>query len=327
MTWTMLELANLLLIGASAVLLLLTVTARPVKPESFMGFHLITIPLALAMTLALAVGVAAAWQSTVLPAWPLYAALPAYLVTLVALPFECFGGRAARRAKLLVVIMIAGTALAMNGALLNPNLQLAGGITILTVAGTAYAIVGYLLLGRKLRRFFLVRANRGVPDDFQVQQGKWQREQWLRLPPDADLPQLLQFTRSFDSEVKAQCLARIRDLPERDNILLALLPTQHAEDALHYITNEYPGKRLPIAAGIAEALDTEHAQWVRLIQKKQHPDTSKRPIMQLLECGTAVMLDGGDVKPQMQRWQQLLAGIDSMAGLAKEMQRYIKKAR
>lgn len=323
----MLELANLLLIGASAVLLLLTVTARPVKPESFMGFHVITIPLALAMTLALAVGVAAAWQSTVLPAWPLYAALPAYLVTLVVLPYECFSRHGALRAKLLVVIMIAGTALAMNGALLNPRLQLAGGITILGLAGTAYAILGYSWLGRKLRRFFLVRANRGVPDDFQVQLGKQQRERWLQLPRDADLPQLLQFTRSYDPEVKAQCLARIRDLPERDSLLLALLPTQHAEDALHYITHEYPTKRHPIAAGIAQALDTEHAQWVRLIQAKQHPDSSKRPIMHLLECGTAVMMDGGDVKAQMQRWQQLLAGIESMAGLAKEMQRYIKKAR
>jgi|JI10StandDraft_1071094.scaffolds.fasta_scaffold46023_2 hypothetical protein len=323
----MLAFANLLLIGASAVLLLIAATARPIKPEGFMGFHLITIPVALVMTLGLALGISSTWQVPGLPAWTLYASLPAYLLALTAMPFACFDRRGRYRAKGALVAAVVGTALCVNGAMLHPHAQLAGGITVLAIAAITYAFLAYSGLWPKLRRLVIGRARRRLPSDFEVQQGQWQREQWLRLPRDADLVQLLQFTRAFDAEVQSQCLARIRDLPERDRELVALLATEHAPDALHYITHHYPGSRGPIAAGVAGALDAEHAVWMRWIKANKRPEDIRRPLMNLLDCGTAVLLDGGAVKESMQRWQQLLAGTDSMADLAREIQRYLKKAR
>ncbi len=323
----MLVLANLLLLCAAIVLLPLVATARPTRGESMMGFHRITIPIALAMTVALALGLSTEWQSQALPAWPLYAGLPAYLIAVAASPFACFASRGRRLAKLIVLSIVLGTALALNGAMLAPNAQLAGGITVLAVEVFAYAAMAYGWLGPKLRRLFRVRANRGVPSESELKQGQWQREQWQLLPPDANLLQLLQFARSFDPEVKAQCLLRIRDLPQRDSLLLALLLTPDAADATYYIVHLYPDSRATLAEGMAQILDAEHAEWLRLIKTTKRPNDIKRPIMDLLECGTAIMMDGGSVKAQMQRWQQLLSGIEPMAGLAREMKRYLKKAR
>lgn len=325
----MLILANLLLLPVGTLLVLMAARARPVKPESFMGFHLVTIPLALAMTLALGLGFAAAGAPLPewLPGWLPWLSLPGYLVALVVLPFACCERKGARFAKTAVFAAVFGAAGVVDGHLLAPFAAWLGHTLVAAVALGAYGMLGTWWVMAQRRRAAAIAADRDSTDSWRAGQAKWQREQWQQVPADAELWRLLQFTRAFDDEVKAQSLARIAALPDLDAATSALLGGEQASEALYFVAHQYPRSRAPLAPALAALLDRECARWEKKLRGPADARSWQGNVANFLESGVAVLKAGGDVVAPLRRWHRMLASVPDYAGVARELDRYLREVK
>ncbi len=322
----MLMLANLLLLLAGVALLLVVVPARPTRGENMMGFHLVVIPIALGMTLALALGIAVAWPAEPVSGWWLGLALPGHLVGLVVLIFACYDRRGAHLAKLAALATGLGAAATIDGHMIAPTVQFVGGGIVAAVGAITYGSLLWWGVVPRLRRFVARRASSGQLDDFQLGLAQQDRERWQRVGADASLEQLLAYTRSYAADVKEQSIARIAAWPELDTAMAVLLRSKGAEHALFFITHQYPHNRAGLGAAMSDLLDREGAQWEKRARAAARPDFRLDNIMDRLDGGIAVLRDGGAVGASLRRWQQLLASLPHYDKLAREIGKYLRRA-
>lgn len=322
----MLMLANLFLLLAGVALLLMVVPARPTRGENMMGLHLVVVPIALGMTLGLALGIAAAWPAEPVSGWWLGLALPGYLVGLVATIFGSYSRRGGRLAKLASIAAGLGAMATANGHLIAPPIQFVGGGIVATVGTITYGSLLWWGVVPRLRRFVARRASRGQLDSFQLGQAQWQRERWQLVAADAGLLQMLEFTRSFDADVKAQCLARIAAMPDLDAAMAALLAGDSAEEALHFLAHQYPHSRAALAPAVAALLDRECAHWQKRARAAADPQFRLGNVMNHLESGVAVLRDGGEVGDSLRRWHTFLARLPHYRDLARQLDKHLRRA-
>lgn len=322
MTW----IADLLLLLAGAPLVLFALSARsPQRPENFTGAHLITGPMAIGMALAWALHLIAAplpstWANVLLAlAWP------GFVVTLTMLPLAAHGRGRAWTAKLGCVLAAVSIIVLGHGAALHPAMPRLGaaGIGFFGLGGTLLLAQPWLRpLWHKLR---LSRATGpDEPSSFDAKQSAWQREQWQQLPADAGVPALLAHTRSLAPDVRQACLARLAARDDLTTAVAALLEGSDPESVLHYLAHDYPKPRAPLAAATAAMLAGVRTRWVTRLRK----DRDKRPwtgeVVPALECGIAVLREGGDVRAELETWQRELATMPPLADLAKELARQLR---
>lgn len=322
MTW----IADLLLLLAGAPLVLFALSARsPQRPENFTGAHVITGPMAIGMALAWALHLFAAPLPSTLANVLLALTWPGYVVALTLLPLAAHGRRRAWAAKLACVFAAAAILLLGHGAALHPMAPWTGavGIALLGLGGTLLVAQPWLRrLRHTLGRF--VPSGPRAPSAFDAGQSAWQREQWQQLPPDADVPALLAHTRSLAPDVRQACLARLAARDDLATAVTALLEGSEPEGVLHYLAHDYPRPRAPLAAATAAMLARVRAKWIGRLRKDRDPRPWTGEVVPALECGIAVLRDGGDVRAELDAWQRELATLPPLADLAKELARLLR---
>lgn len=305
------------LLALSGALLLLIAFDRRRGPEGPVGAHLVTGPLAIAQIVALAIGVH--WQVEApfgTPLWPIYLGLPGILVALTAWPIQAMEVRHRWPCRLGVIAAVTGGALAVQGAQLAPAFQLLGNGLVLATGLAGYAMLLGLYLHNLRQRVAVAEHDRAAQDDFRTRQAAWQFDEWQKLPASAELWQLIQFAGAFHPEVAAQCHARIAALPDLDTQMDALLRTDWAPHAMRYIEEHYPRSRAPLATALAPFLDRECKRWGEHLRGAEQPRNWAGNLISLLGCAAAVQADGGDLRPQIQRWHGMLAKIRGLEALA-----------
>ena len=308
--------ATLLLALSGALSLLLAFEKRR-GPEGPVGAHLITGPLAIAQALAAAIGIANQDLAPFgLPTWPLYLCLPGAIVALTILPFLAMERRWRTLARTGLVAAIAGSALAILGPLLAPWATLLGNSLVLLTGLSGYATLLAWRLRTLQQRVDAVVSEQRSQDEFRTRQAAWQLGEWQKVPPNAELWQLIQFACALHPEVAQQCHDRIAALPELDDKMTALLRTDWAPHALRYVQRHYPRSRAPLAAALGPFLAAECQRWAEHLRTAPEPQNWAGNLQSLLDCAAAVIADGGDLREPMRRWHTMLRQVRRLDGLA-----------
>ena len=257
--------ADVLLVLGCLPMLLLTFTAKRSGPEGPVGAHMITGPLALLQAAALAIAFGnAAWAELGLASGWLYLILPGHIVASTALPILAIEARWRRPVRAAIAAVVAGCVLTTN-AHTFPAGAAALGITGLALvgvhAGIGYAMLFALWVQVERNRMRAAQAEVVQQSEFVTKQAEWQRGEWAKLPANAELWQLIQFTHAFAPEVKAQCLERIANLSELEKEVQAMLGTGWAEHSLRYLADHYPLRFGPLAAAFQALLVEQCERW------------------------------------------------------------------
>jgi hypothetical protein len=313
-------LANVLLVASGAVLLLLAFSATRSNPEGPVGAHLVTLPLALGQVGAVAFAVAGgAVVNLGVPAAWLYGALPGQLIALTALPILALEPRNGARSRAAVVLAVLGTALLVDGHSLapeSPALQRVGAILVVGVAAIGYGMLVALLVQEQRNAINGARASVARQSEFEARQAEWQLGEWRKVPADAPLWRLVQFTHAFHPDVKRECHARIAALADLDGAMTETLSTGWAEEALGYIRDHYPGSRAALAPALEKLLDAECKRWRATLDGATMPGSYFGNLMKFVEVATKVQADGGDMRVAMGRWAEMLQGRRGLEPLA-----------
>lgn len=313
--------ANLLLLAAGGLMLVIVLADRRTGPEGPVGAHMITGPLALGQVLAVAIGLwagtmtATGWLATAV-GW----SLPGYFVALTVLPILGLSQRWRRLAVPGVLAAIAGCALVVDGAAWRPELPFVGGALVLAAGAVGYGMLFSLWLENANNRARAAAAEVDRDDKFRREQSAWQLGEWQKLPADAALWQLIQFVHALHPEVQAQCHARIAALPDLDAKMAALLRTGWAEHALQYVANDYPHSRRALAPALAPFLDAECPKWEQQLRDAPLPETWAANLDKYVECMRAVIADGGDLQAQAARWRTMLRSVRGLSPLARQLE-------
>lgn len=307
----MLIVANLLLVVTGFLFVLLTLSSKRTGPEGPVGFHMVTAPLALGQAIGLALAIGSGALSPLGPVAPQYLALPGLAVGLTVLPFGAFDRRHRLPVRFAAVAAVAGPLLAANA---SGAVQIAGGVLALLPALFGYGLLLVLFVRAQKRQIARAQAEVSRQSEFESSQAAWQRGEWAKLPANAELWQLIQFTHSFDPEVKAQCHQRIAALPDLPAAMQELLGTGWAEHALSYLRDFYPQSRAPLAPALSAFLVKEADRWRSSLQGT-NPGSWYANLLTYVQVAELCAKDGGDVREGMRAWAAMLQGQRGLESL------------
>jgi hypothetical protein len=314
--------ANLLLVISGALLLLLVASPKRSNPEGPVGAHLITLPLALGQAGAVAFAVASgAVVDLGVPAAWLYGPLPGQLVALTVLPVLALEPRNGARSRVAVAFAVLGAALLVDGHTLapgTPELQRIGAVLVVGVAAIGYGMLVALFVQQQRNAIASARADVARQSSFEASQAEWQLGEWRKVPADAPLWRLVQFTHAFHPDVKRECLTRIAALPDLDAAMTDTLATGWAEEALAYIRDHYPRSRAALAPALGRLLEAECDRWRGTLDGATIPGSYFGNLMKFVEVASKVQEDGGDLRTTMGRWAELLQGRRGLEPLANQ---------
>lgn len=319
--------ASLLFVPGGALLALLTFPQKRWGPEGPVGAHMITAPLALAVTVAFALGgLAGGLAQMGVPGWPTVAALPGTFVALVLLPLITSARRQVPWAQLGVAAALLGTAIVLWAPAAGAPRALActGLGLVAAVAAAGYGMLLVFWVSTVNARVRAVADAREREAEFRSSQSQWQRDEWAKLPPNPELWQLIQFVGGFDDDLRRECHARIAALPDLEARMAALLGTGWAEHALRYLADVYPRSTAPLAAPLAALLLAECERWRSTLDHQGEPASWWANLAKFVEAAERVARDGGDVQRPMRAWAELLRGrrgLESLQQRAEQLAR------
>ena len=311
--------ADVLLLLGCLPMLLLTFTARRSGPEGPVGAHMITGPLALLQAAALAIAFGNdAWAELGIARGWLYLILPGYIVASTALPILAIEARWRSPVRAAIAAVVVGCVLTAN-AHTFPAAAAALGITGLVLvgvhAGIGYAMLLALWVQVERNRMRAAQAEVVQQSEFVTKQAAWQRGEWAKLPANAELWQLIQFSHAFAPEVKAQCLERIANLPELEKEVQALLGTGWAEHSLRYLEDHYPLRFGPLAAAFQALLVEQCERWEVTLRDDRNAGTWYHNLAHYFTIAERIAADGGDVREGMRQWGERLRGKRGLESL------------
>lgn len=318
-------LALILFALGAALAAMMTFASGRGGPEGPVGAHMITAPIALLQAAGLGVGVACGlFAPSGIPAWAIWTSLPGYIVAMTVLPILAWDRSHRNLARLGMALVCGGGCFVFGAGLAEPPrgvVVLIGAVPLLltAVAGYTMLLALWLQAERNAIRASTHEAERMT--EFARSQAKYQREEWAKLGPDAELWQLIQFCHSFDPDVERECRARIAALPNLPKAMQDLLATGWAEHALPCLCDAYPVS----AADLAPALATFYLQaaekWETSL-KGTEPGSWYANLLRYVEAAERVARDGGDMQRPMARWLTVLngkRGLESLARRAKAL--------
>jgi len=313
----MLVLANVLLLLAGGLGLLLVLSLRRSGPEGPVGAHMVTAPLALGQAAAVACGLAGGSVAGMgALATVVGVALPGYVVAMTIVPIAALSERWRVPVRLATVAVVAGAALVIHGNEVGPLAAWSGAAALAAMGAGGYGVLLAWWVQVERNRARAAQAEVGRMDEFRASQSAWELGEWQKLPADAELWQLIQFAHAHHPEVRAQCQARMRALPDLDRRMDELLRTGWAEHALHYVAVDYPHSRASLAAALAPFLDAECDKWAAHLRDAAMPHTWSVNLAKYVDCMRAVLADGGDLHAQAARWRTMLRSIRGLGPLA-----------
>lgn len=321
----MLTFADLLCALAGVLLLGMSLTGRKTRGENLVGAHLVVGPIAIAFVLGSVLMQVASPLPTTVANVVLGILWPGVIVGTTFLPLVPYGSTRAATAKGAMVLVAGAPFLLGHGGRVHPALPWIGAGVMAMVS----LIPTWWVVGHRIRRRLaplLHPRRRKQPSAWERNQADWQRGEWQKVPADASVQMLLGHARSLAPDVREACHARLAAHPDLEQDLAAALLGEQRGNALWYLTGHYPRSRTVFAAPIRELLATLRATWPARMRDDPHPHPWTGDLIPALDCATAVLLAGGDVRGELQAWQQELASMPKFARLAKQIARWLKKA-
>lgn len=288
---------------------------------------MVTAPLALLQAAGLVVAHwAGVFGPSGLPGWVLWLLLPGYLVAMTLVPILPWDARHRLLGQTAMAAVLCGGVLLVVGARAAAGqgwLLRAGLLPLLVVALSGYGVLAAWWWQSQSQAIAAATAEAARQDAFRCEQAAFQRGEWQKLAPDAPLWRLIQFCHAFDPDVRAQCRARIASYPGLEAAMAAVLDSDWAEHALPVIRDAYPGS----TAGLAPALQPfylRQAEAWREQLRGTNPASWYGNLVHYVDVAERVVRDGGDLRPALMPWRQLLDGQRGLESLAARIAALVK---
>lgn len=303
----------------------LALPGKPTRGENLIGAHLYTAPLALAFTIGALCVLLGAPLPHPAASWVLGLSLPGLLPAMTLLPLAAHGHRHALLAKAAVLLVVLAPFALGHGGNLHAALPwLGAGVLVLVAAAGLWGVFGSWLRRRLAR--WTAGLRRRAPSAFEVEQGDWQRRQWLAVPPVASVEVLLGHARALAPDVRTACQQRLLAHPDLEAGLAAALRGPEPGAALWYLRHCYPRAKAPFAAPLVELLAGMRRTWPERLRADSHPRPWTGDLLPALECAVAVLREGGEVRDELLAWQGELAALPPFAELAQDLERELARA-
>ncbi len=219
-------------------------------------------------------------------------------------------------------LLLAGGLIAINGAFLPARhvtvwvaRGLLGGGGII---GWGLAIVGFSTYMKESQAKWEVKQREIQEQDEQNRQEEIAR--FEKIGEDASLVILLQYMFSQNAGIRQSARKKITDFPDLDDCLIELLNGK-SEDVIDYIGKVYeaPPKKLETAFG---AMLERKLESLSFIQHEAYPGNRESNLTVYFQGARKIQQAGGDLRPQLQLWYDLLLkckGLESLAATVKAL--------
>ncbi len=140
------------------------------------------------------------------------------------------------------------------------------------------------------------------------------------LPADAPLASLLRLTWSRNAKVKALARQRVAQGAGLDDAPNDLLVAGN-EDVIHYVSFVYEKPSAKLAKGWAAMLERQRKAW-DVLQYDEHAGKWEPNLSAYFEGAEKLQRAGGDLKPQLRSWYELLSkskGLGNVAAFVKTL--------
>jgi hypothetical protein len=135
--------------------------------------------------------------------------------------------------------------------------------------------------------------------------------EYRALPPDVPLIRLLDMSFLENETVQREVRARIANWPQRDQAIAAVLSDGTIEYpqlacTLSYIAWVHPAPPASLAPAFAVAMDRSYPYWDSIVRNSSYPSKSEPEISTVIAAAERIRQAGGDLRPQLANWHQLL---------------------
>jgi hypothetical protein len=140
------------------------------------------------------------------------------------------------------------------------------------------------------------------------------------LPADAPLGAVLPFAWGRSATVRAEALERISHWPELDDALIQLLDNKDSW-AISYVALIYDKPPAKLAPAWGRMLEYQLSAW-NVLQYEEYAAKREPELRPMFDGARKISAAGGDLKPQLRPWYELLRkskGLDGLASSVKTM--------
>lgn len=134
------------------------------------------------------------------------------------------------------------------------------------------------------------------------------------LPADASLAQLLPYIWTRNRVAAMECQARIASRPGLDDQLIKLLDAK-SNDAISYVSLQYGAPPARLAPAWARMLERELKSNSGLVHD-EHAGTRELDLWPYFAGAEKIQKAGGDLRPQLRAWHEVLKNCKGLGGLA-----------
>ena len=148
------------------------------------------------------------------------------------------------------------------------------------------------------------------------------------LPADTPLTAFFHFEFSDNPAVEKEARERIANWPNLDDELIKILsnetmPLPHMSWAISYIANLYPAPPARLAPAYAHVLERAYQYWESTMKYDEYAAKSEPEVRMFMRGAAKIQQAGGDLRPQLQAWYDLVKPARGLGGLAAYIKRVI----
>ncbi len=151
---------------------------------------------------------------------------------------------------------------------------------------------------------------------FQEERAAQDLAKFRALPDDTPLPDLLEFIYSWSDAVQNESRAKVAARPRLEDELIEGLTAPWSDSAVLYIGNVAPKASARMAPGMAIVLEQQLEVWRSTFEYDPYAGKWEPNVSRYIEAADKVQIAGGDLKPQVQAWYDLVRKAKGMEGLS-----------
>ena len=144
--------------------------------------------------------------------------------------------------------------------------------------------------------------------------------EYRALPADAPLGAVLRFIWGRSETVRAEARERVSHWPELDDELIQLLDNKDSW-AISYVASVYEKPPAKLAPAWGRMLEYQLSAY-NVIQYEQYAANREPELRTFFDGARKIQAAGGDLRPQLRPWYELLhksKGLDGLAASVKTM--------
>jgi hypothetical protein len=325
--------AALVLFAISTTLTLpFVLSRRSLGPEGPVGVHMVTGPIALLQVAAIALLIAdGGWDFFRHSAVVYGISLVGYFAAMTLLPIAALPPQRNRTYAQGATLVTLAAGLAAAAVAIPEDspvaLRAATGAVLALPALGGWGILVALVVQSQVNTVRRAAADAERLDTFEREQAAFDAGEWAKLPPDAELWQLIPYTHSRNENVRRECRERIAARPDLEADMIELLGTGWAEHALAYLRDAYPLPRAPLAPAYGAFLEKQVVTWSATLPHDPNAGSWELNLLPMFDVAEQVVADGGDLREPLEKWRELLASSRGLGRAESAVERLLELSR